>query len=160
MKYSPTKTNAPPTTNTGMRASKAQAVWAAALVAAASAIFWRCVRRYLRWRRWWPQGGPARGSDLRYTLELSLEDAVKGTSVKIKVPTLVSCKTCDGSGAKSGTKPATCTTCGGHGQVRMQQGFSRYNKPAPPVAARAKSSPTPVKTATATAALRKLKPSM
>ncbi|HMW48032.1 MAG TPA: DnaJ domain-containing protein, partial [Cellvibrionaceae bacterium] len=48
------------------------------------------------------RGGPARGSDLRYTLELSLEDAVKGTSVKIKVPTLVSCKTCDGSGAKAG----------------------------------------------------------
>lgn len=77
------------------------------------------------------RGGPARGSDLRYTLELSLEDAVKGTSVKIKVPTLVSCKTCDGSGAKSGTKPATCTTCGGHGQVRMQQGFFSVQQTCP-----------------------------
>lgn len=75
--------------------------------------------------------GPARGSDLRYTLELSLEDAVKGTSVKIKVPTLVSCKTCDGSGAKAGTKPATCTTCGGHGQVRMQQGFFSVQQTCP-----------------------------
>lgn len=77
------------------------------------------------------RGGPARGSDLRYTLELSLEDAVKGTSVKIKVPTLVSCKTCDGSGAKPGTKPATCTTCGGHGQVRMQQGFFSVQQTCP-----------------------------
>jgi molecular chaperone DnaJ len=77
------------------------------------------------------RGGPARGSDLRYTLDLSLEDAVKGTSVKIKVPTLVSCKTCDGSGAKSGTKPATCTTCGGHGQVRMQQGFFSVQQTCP-----------------------------
>lgn len=77
------------------------------------------------------RGGPARGSDLRYTLELSLEDAVKGTSVKIKVPTLVGCKTCDGSGAKSGTKPATCTTCGGHGQVRMQQGFFSVQQTCP-----------------------------
>ncbi|HMW70487.1 MAG TPA: molecular chaperone DnaJ [Cellvibrionaceae bacterium] len=77
------------------------------------------------------RGGPARGSDLRYTLELSLEDAVKGTSVKIKVPTLVSCKTCDGSGAKAGTKPATCTTCGGHGQVRMQQGFFSVQQTCP-----------------------------
>lgn len=77
------------------------------------------------------RGGPARGSDLRYTLDLSLEDAVKGTSVKIKVPTLVSCKICDGSGAKSGTKPATCTTCGGHGQVRMQQGFFSVQQTCP-----------------------------
>ncbi|MEY4590033.1 MAG: hypothetical protein RL497_2109 [Pseudomonadota bacterium] len=77
------------------------------------------------------RGGPARGSDLRYTLELSLEDAVKGTSVKIKVPTLVSCTVCDGSGAKPGTKPATCTTCGGHGQVRMQQGFFSVQQTCP-----------------------------
>lgn len=77
------------------------------------------------------RGGPARGSDLRYNLELSLEDAVKGTSVQIKVPTLVSCKTCDGSGAKAGSKPVTCTTCGGHGQVRMQQGFFSVQQTCP-----------------------------
>ncbi len=77
------------------------------------------------------RGGPSRGSDLRYTLELSLEDAVKGTSVKIKVPTLVHCKTCDGSGAKPGSKPVTCTTCGGHGQVRMQQGFFSVQQTCP-----------------------------
>ena len=66
------------------------------------------------------RGGPARGSDLRYTLDLSLEHAVKGTTVKIKVPTLVACKPCDGTGAKSGSKPNKCSTCAGIGQVRMQ----------------------------------------
>lgn len=75
--------------------------------------------------------GPARGSDLRYNLELSLEDAVRGTSVKIRVPTLVSCNTCDGSGAKPGSKPETCTTCGGVGQVRMQQGFFSVQQTCP-----------------------------
>jgi len=75
--------------------------------------------------------GPARGSDLRYTLDLSLEDAVRGKTVTIKVPTLVSCKTCDGSGAKAGTKPVNCTTCGGIGQVRMQQGFFSVQQTCP-----------------------------
>jgi len=77
------------------------------------------------------RGGPARGSDLRYTLELDLEDAVKGTSVKIRVPTLVGCGTCDGSGAKAGAKPVSCTTCGGVGQVRMQQGFFSVQQTCP-----------------------------
>lgn len=77
------------------------------------------------------RGGPARGSDLRYNLELSLEDAVKGTDVKIRVPTLVACKPCDGSGAKAGTKPVSCTTCGGIGQVRMQQGFFSVQQTCP-----------------------------
>jgi molecular chaperone DnaJ len=77
------------------------------------------------------RGGPSRGADLRYTLDLSLEDAVKGTSVKIRVPTLVSCGTCSGSGAKPGTSPVTCTTCGGVGQVRMQQGFFSVQQTCP-----------------------------
>ena len=64
-----------------------------------------------------------RGSDLRYNLELSLEEAVKGCEKKIKVPTLVACSPCDGSGAKKGTQPTTCTVCGGSGQVRMQRAF-------------------------------------
>ncbi|TVZ40238.1 molecular chaperone DnaJ [Alteromonadaceae bacterium 2753L.S.0a.02] len=77
------------------------------------------------------RGGPSRGSDLRYTLDLSLEDAVRGTTVKIKVPTLVACKTCGGTGAKPGTSPTTCNTCGGHGQVRMQQGFFSVQQTCP-----------------------------
>ena len=72
-----------------------------------------------------------RGSDLRYNLDLSLEDAVAGTSVKIKVPTLVSCKTCSGSGSKKGSDASTCSTCGGAGQVRMQQGFFSVQQTCP-----------------------------
>ena len=65
----------------------------------------------------------ARGADMGYNLELSLEEAVKGTTVKIRIPTQVTCETCGGSGAKPGTNPRTCSTCGGSGQVRTQQGF-------------------------------------
>lgn len=72
-----------------------------------------------------------RGADLRYNLELSLEDAVKGTNVKIRVPTLVECKECSGSGARKGTSPTTCTTCNGIGQVRMQQGFFSLQQTCP-----------------------------
>jgi molecular chaperone DnaJ len=76
-------------------------------------------------------GGPQRGADLRYTLDISLENAVKGTTVKIRVPTLVVCEPCDGSGAKSGSSAATCGTCGGAGQVRMQQGFFQVQQTCP-----------------------------
>ncbi|NQY27340.1 MAG: molecular chaperone DnaJ [Piscirickettsiaceae bacterium] len=72
-----------------------------------------------------------RGADLRYHLDLSLEDAVAGTTVKIRIPVHLNCKTCDGSGAKKGTKPVTCTTCAGHGQVRIQQGFFAVQQPCP-----------------------------
>ncbi|HED36252.1 MAG TPA: molecular chaperone DnaJ [Gammaproteobacteria bacterium] len=72
-----------------------------------------------------------RGSDLRYNMELSLEDAVSGTTIKIKIPTLVGCKTCSGSGAKKGSSPTACTTCGGTGQVRMQQGFFSVQQTCP-----------------------------
>jgi molecular chaperone DnaJ len=72
-----------------------------------------------------------RGSDLRYNLELSLEDAVAGTTVKIRVPAQVSCDACKGSGAKQGSRPTTCTTCGGQGQVRMQQGFFSLQQTCP-----------------------------
>jgi molecular chaperone DnaJ len=80
------------------------------------------------------RGGAAhsfRGSDLHYSLELSLEDAVRGTEVRIRVPTLDTCETCKGSGAKPGTQPTTCRTCGGHGQVRMQQGFFSIQQTCP-----------------------------
>ena len=72
-----------------------------------------------------------RGADLRYSLELSLEDAVKGTEVKIRVPTMVECGTCQGSGSKPGTAAKACQTCGGHGQVRMQQGFFSVQQTCP-----------------------------
>ena len=72
-----------------------------------------------------------RGSDLRYNLDLSLEDAVAGTEVKIRIPTQVSCTECNGSGAKKGSSPTQCTTCGGRGQVRMQQGFFSVQQTCP-----------------------------
>ena len=73
----------------------------------------------------------ARGSDLRYNLELALEQAVSGTTVQIKIPTYVNCEGCGGSGAKKGTNPVNCTTCGGAGQVRMQQGFFSIQQTCP-----------------------------
>ncbi|MFK5984667.1 MAG: molecular chaperone DnaJ [Pseudomonadota bacterium] len=72
-----------------------------------------------------------RGADLRYNLELTLEDAVHGTSVKIRIPTQIECKKCHGSGAKKGSSPITCETCHGVGQVRMQQGFFSLQQTCP-----------------------------
>lgn len=69
------------------------------------------------------QAGAARGSDLRYNLAISLEEAFKGKQQTIKVTTSASCDTCSGSGAEKGTQPETCGTCGGRGVVRAQQGF-------------------------------------
>jgi len=67
--------------------------------------------------------GPGRGADMRYTLEISLEDAYRGHNSKIKIPTHDQCKECHGTGAAADTKPATCPTCAGLGRVRAQQGF-------------------------------------
>jgi molecular chaperone DnaJ len=72
-----------------------------------------------------------RGADLRYNLEISLEEAARGTDTKIRIPTLEECETCHGSGAKPGTQPTTCPTCQGHGQVRMQQGFFSIQQTCP-----------------------------
>ena len=69
------------------------------------------------------QGGPARGSDLRYNLEISLEEAFAGSEARIRVPTSVACDDCSGSGAAAGSKPVTCQVCQGRGRVRAQQGF-------------------------------------
>jgi molecular chaperone DnaJ len=72
-----------------------------------------------------------RGADLRYNLEITLEDAARGTETRIRIPAMEECGTCHGSGAKPGTQPTTCTTCGGHGQVRMQQGFFSIQQTCP-----------------------------
>ena len=72
-----------------------------------------------------------RGADLRYDLGMTLEEAVQGKTVKIQVPTQVKCKTCDGTGAKPGTTPQTCSTCAGQGQVRIQQGFFSVQQTCP-----------------------------
>ncbi len=80
------------------------------------------------------RGGGAqvfRGADLGYELKLELEKAVTGDTVEIDVPTQISCGSCDGSGAKKGSSPVSCTTCGGVGQVRMQQGFFSVQQTCP-----------------------------
>ncbi len=77
------------------------------------------------------QSRARRGSDLRYNMELTLEEAVKGKSVEIKVPTYVSCEPCGGSGAKKGSSAKTCTTCHGHGQVQMRQGLFAVQQTCP-----------------------------
>ncbi len=72
-----------------------------------------------------------RGADLRYNLDLSLEEAVQGTEVNITVPRMSSCKTCSGSGSKPGSSPSQCGTCHGQGQVRIQQGFFSVQQTCP-----------------------------
>ena len=72
-----------------------------------------------------------RGADLRYELELTLEQAVFGTKTEIRIPSLAECKTCSGSGAAKGSSPKTCDTCGGQGQVRVQQSIFTIQQPCP-----------------------------
>ncbi|ATE59309.1 molecular chaperone DnaJ [Thauera sinica] len=72
-----------------------------------------------------------RGADLRYNLEITLEEAARGAEKTIRIPTVEECGTCHGSGAKPGTQPKTCPTCNGHGQVRVQQGFFSIQQTCP-----------------------------
>jgi molecular chaperone DnaJ len=84
-----------------------------------------------------------RGADLRYNLEITLEQAAHGFDTTIRVPSWDACETCHGSGAKPGTSPITCSTCGGHGQVRMQQGFFSIQQTCPKCHGTGKTIPTP-----------------
>ena len=72
-----------------------------------------------------------RGADLRYNLEITLEEAARGAEKTIRIPTVEECGTCHGSGAKPGTQPKPCPTCNGHGQVRVQQGFFSIQQTCP-----------------------------
>lgn len=72
-----------------------------------------------------------RGADLRYNLEITLEEAARGAEKTIRIPTVEECETCHGSGAKPGTQPQTCATCSGSGQVRIQQGFFSIQQTCP-----------------------------
>jgi molecular chaperone DnaJ len=76
-------------------------------------------------------GGRERGADLRYNMEISLEEAFTGKTAQIHVPASVSCDECAGTGAKPGTQPVTCTMCGGHGKVRASQGFFSIERTCP-----------------------------
>ena len=77
------------------------------------------------------RGGPARGQDLRYDLEITLEQAYAGSEVEITVPAAITCETCEGSGAKPGTSPTVCGSCGGQGRVRASQGFFSVERACP-----------------------------
>ena len=82
-------------------------------------------------RRRGASGGRERGADLRYNMDITLEEAFAGKSAQIRIPTTVSCEACSGTGAKPGSKPKTCGTCGGHGRVRASQGFFSIERTCP-----------------------------
>jgi molecular chaperone DnaJ len=77
------------------------------------------------------RGGPQRGSDLRYDLEISFEESFSGTETAIQIPREETCETCHGSGASAGTSAETCSQCRGSGQLRFQQGFLTVARPCP-----------------------------
>ena len=75
--------------------------------------------------------GRERGSDLRYNMEISLDEAFTGKTAQIRIPTSVTCEACSGSGAKAGTKPKPCSSCGGAGRIRHAQGFFTLERTCP-----------------------------
>lgn len=75
--------------------------------------------------------GRERGSDLRYNMEITLEEAFAGKNAQVRIPTSVTCEVCSGTGAKAGTTPKTCYTCGGAGKVRHAQGFFTLERTCP-----------------------------
>jgi molecular chaperone DnaJ len=77
------------------------------------------------------QGANARGNDLRYNLEIALEEAFKGKQTTVRVPTMAMCEACGGTGAETGSKPVSCPTCYGNGRVRAQQGFFTIERTCP-----------------------------
>ncbi|MGB8278792.1 MAG: molecular chaperone DnaJ [Methylovirgula sp.] len=82
-------------------------------------------------RRGGRNGGATRGSDLRYNLEVTLEEAYTGKTANLTLPSSIVCESCSGSGAKAGAKPRACPTCGGYGRVRAQQGFFSIERTCP-----------------------------
>ena len=104
-------------------------------------------------------GGPQvyRGADLRYNLEITLEQAAHGFDTTIRVPSWDTCDPCHGSGAKPGTEPVTCPTCGGHGQVRMQQGFFSIQQTCPKCHGNGKIIPEPCPTCTGAGRIKRNK---
>ncbi|WOJ88201.1 molecular chaperone DnaJ [Methylocapsa polymorpha] len=82
-------------------------------------------------RRGGGRNGAGRGSDLRYNMEITLEEAFVGKTASLTLPTSIACEACAGSGAKAGAKPRMCSTCGGHGRVRAQQGFFAIERTCP-----------------------------
>jgi molecular chaperone DnaJ len=92
------------------------------------------------------RGGPQRGADLRYDLEISFEEAAKGVETSIQIPRQENCDTCSGSGAAPGSSPTTCPQCRGQGQVRFQQGFFTVARTCPQCRGAGKIVTTPCQT--------------
>lgn len=92
------------------------------------------------------RSGPQRGSDLRYDMDISLEDAFTGKDTTINVPSAATCSPCGGSGAEPGSSPETCSTCGGAGRVRAQQGFFTMEQTCARCAGRGQTISKPCKT--------------
>ncbi|MBB42593.1 MAG: molecular chaperone DnaJ [Rhodospirillaceae bacterium] len=101
--------------------------------------------------------GPAPGNDLRYNLEITLEDAFRGKETRVRVPTAVKCETCDGIGAASGSKPTNCATCNGQGKVRASQGFFTVERTCPACQGQGQTITDPCKKCKGTGAVRKEK---
>ncbi len=101
--------------------------------------------------------GMYRGADLRYNLELTLEDAARGAEVKVRIPTMEGCGTCHGTGAKPGTHPKTCQTCHGRGEVRVSQGFFSIQQTCPTCHGTGKVVPDPCLTCQGAGRLKKHK---
>src|SRR5580658_8499845 len=87
--------------------------------------------------------GRERGADLRYNMEITLQEAYAGKNAQIRIPTSVTCEACSGSGAKAGTKPKTCAMCGGQGRVRQAQGFFTLERTCPNCGGRGQSIDSP-----------------
>jgi molecular chaperone DnaJ len=96
-----------------------------------SDIFDDLFGEFMGGRRSRQRSGRERGADLRYNMEIALPEAYAGKTAQVRVPTSVTCTTCTGTGAKSGTRPTSCPTCGGHGKVRASQGFFTIERTCP-----------------------------
>jgi molecular chaperone DnaJ len=111
--------------------------------ASMSAMFDDLFGEFMGQRRPRQRSGRERGSDLRYNMEITLAEAYEGKTAQIRVPTSVTCESCTGSGAKAGTSPSSCRTCGGLGKVRASQGFFTIERTCPTCQGRGETIDTP-----------------
>lgn len=103
------------------------------------------------------RGGPARGSDLRYDMEINLDEAFHGKDANIRIPTTLSCERCDGDGAEPGTGVTTCDTCQGAGRVRRTQGFFTMEQTCPTCGGRGQYVETPCQECDGVGRVRKMR---
>ena len=111
--------------------------------ASMSAMFEDLFGEFMGQRRPRQRSARERGSDLRYNMEITLAEAYQGKTAQIRVPTSVTCESCSGSGAKAGTSPTACRTCGGIGKVRASQGFFTIERTCPSCQGRGETIETP-----------------